>query len=431
MNIWYFHHYGTPYELPGLHRPFEFGTYFNDKGNKTAVFTSSYLHFSGDNMITDGKGLFVNEYNGVHAVFIKTCGYKNSKLKRVINMAEFGLRLNSAADFFSENYWIPDIIIASSPDLFTLTAGLRIAKKYNIPCICEIRDFWPEVFFCGGLISEKGIIGRLLLKLEKSIYTKADKLVFLKEGDPTYISDKKWDIESGGTVDMKKCAYINNGVDIRLFDRRAEKFYMPDPDLDNDKFTVIYCGTIRPVNNVGMLLDAAKLTGNDVEFLIYGNGSCVDELKRRIKDEHISNVKLKGYINNKYVPSVLKRSSLNILNYSGSAYNWSRGNSSNKLFEYLASGKPVVSTVKMGYDLLERYSCGVSADPTTAQNIAEKILFIKNLSHEDYSEYCTNARIAAEEFDIPVLTEKYLRVMNDTKRNGSGANIYAAAGTKH
>jgi len=31
-----------------------------------------------------------------------------------------------------------------------------------------------------------------------------------------------------------------------------------------------------------------------------------------------------------------------MLNYSDKKYNWTRGNSSNKLFEYLASGKPVV-----------------------------------------------------------------------------------------
>ena len=35
MNIWYLHHYATPYEIPGLHRPFEFGEYFNNQGGNT------------------------------------------------------------------------------------------------------------------------------------------------------------------------------------------------------------------------------------------------------------------------------------------------------------------------------------------------------------------------------------------------------------
>ena len=51
-----------------------------------------------------------------------------------------------------------------------------------------------------------------------------------------------------------------------------------DPDLkDETKFNVTYVGTIRPVNNVGNLLDVAKILAtkcgyDDVQFLIYGDG---------------------------------------------------------------------------------------------------------------------------------------------------------------
>ncbi len=293
MNIWYFHHYGTPYEIPGLHRPFEYGTYFNRGGNKIAVFTSSYLHYSGENMIKDRQKSLLKEYDGVEAVFVKTCGYNNSKVKRVVNMAEFALRLKSTAKHFAQTHWEPDVIIASSPDLFTLTAGLKIAKKFNVPCVCEIRDFWPEVFFLGGVISENGLIGRALLRLERRIYEKADSVLFLKEGDHTYITDRKWDTGHGGKIDMKKCAYVNNGVDIKLFDKRMQEHVYKDAKLDNCKFTVVYCGTIRPVNNIDMLLDVAKIVGNDVQFLIFGMGNCVDDLKKRIENEHIENVYLR------------------------------------------------------------------------------------------------------------------------------------------
>ena len=72
MNIWYLHHYATPYEIPGLHRPFEFGEYFNKAGHKTTVFSSSYLHYSGDNLINDDQKYIVKQYGDVDAVFVKT-----------------------------------------------------------------------------------------------------------------------------------------------------------------------------------------------------------------------------------------------------------------------------------------------------------------------------------------------------------------------
>ena len=413
MNIWYFHHYGTPYELPGLHRPFEFGTCFAKKGNNVAVFTSSYLHYSGDYMITGKEKYLLKNYDDVDAVFVKTCGY-TSKISRVMNMLQFGIRLFGAAKWYEKQCGKPDIIIASSPHPLTMLAGLKISKKYDVPCICEVRDFWPEVFFTGGALKEKSLVGRILLRGERYIYEKANRLLFLKEGDHLYLSEHKWDIDNGGKISRSKCAYINNGVDIELFDRRKEEFVYDDGPQDG--FNVVYCGTIRPVNNIGMLLDVAKLV-TDAKFLIYGTGNCVDELKKRLVDENITNVEFKGYVDNKYIPSILSKSSVNILNYSGTTYNWSRGNSSNKLFEYLASGKPVITTVKMGYCVIEKNKCGYSVEKCTPENVAQAIKRIKELSADEYSTMCENARKGAYEFDIPNLAEKYLDVINETKNN--------------
>lgn len=408
MNIWYLHHYATPYQIPGLHRPFEFGEYFNKKGHKTTVFTSSYLHYADSNIIEDNKKYLVEQYDDIDTVFIKTCSYKNSGFKRIVNMLQFGRRLPKIAKKYAKTVGEPDVIIASSPHPFTMLAGLKIAKKFGVPCICEVRDFWPEVFFCGGKLKEKSLLGKLLLRGERYIYTKATGLTFLKEGDYTYITDKGWDNAHGGKIDMDKCIYVNNGVDIKLYDKRVKDFAYEDEDFSDNKFTIVYCGTIRPVNNIDLILDTAKILGDDYRFLVFGTGNCVDALQKRIDNEKINNVKLKGYVNNQFVPSILKHSSLNLLNYSGTAYNWSRGNSSNKLFEYLASGKPVLSTVKMGYDIIERYDCGSSVENTTPEEIANAIRAIRMLDTSDYLKLCKNARRAAEEFDIPNLSDKYL-----------------------
>lgn len=421
MNIWYLHHYATPHELPGLHRPFDFAKYFACAGHQTTVFAASYLHYADKNIIEDNAKYLVKQNNAIHTVFVRTCGYKNSGAKRVINMLQFGLKLPRIAKQYAKKAQKPDVIIASSPHPFTMLAGLRIAKMFGVPCICEVRDFWPEVFFFGGKLKKDSILGKILLAGERYIYTKANGITFLKEGDHTYITDKGWAVEQGGKVDMKKCIYVNNGVDIKLYDERRAQFLYEDPDFEDDKFTVVYCGTIRPVNNVDLILDTAKILGDDYRFLIFGTGNCVEALQRRIDEEQIDNVKLKGYVDNQLIPSILSHSSLNLLNYSGTAYNWSRGNSSNKLFEYLASGKPVLSTVKMGYDIIEKYNCGSSVEHTTPEEIAEEIRKIKELDAGAYLSLCNNARTAAKDFDIPKLSNEYLReisrIMDEFNKN--------------
>ncbi len=188
---------------------------------------------------------------------------------------------------------------------------------------------------------------------------------------------------------------------------------LADPDLEDQSFRVVYTGTIRPVNNVGNLLDAAKLLREqkDIRFLIYGGGSELERMQRRVEDEKIGNVVLKGFVEKKYIPYILSRSSVNILNYSQSQYNWSRGNSSNKLFEYMASGKPIISTVKMGYCILDRYQCGLSLEECTPKALAREIRRIHDMPEESSSRMARNAREGAKDFDFSVLTERLYQVI--------------------
>jgi glycosyltransferase involved in cell wall biosynthesis len=165
---------------------------------------------------------------------------------------------------------------------------------------------------------------------------------------------------------------------------------------------------------VGNILDTAKLLlkHKDIQFLIYGDGNQKEMLERRVLDEGLYNVKMKGFVNKQFIPSILNKSTVNILNYSSTQYNWTRGNSSNKLFEYMASGKPIISTVKMGYSIIDKYKCGIELDKGTSEELAEAILKIKNLKASQYDELGDNARAGAEDFDFKVLTEKLIDVIN-------------------
>ena len=57
----------------------------------------------------------------------------------------------------------------------------------------------------------------------------------------------------------------------------------------------------------------------------------------KMKKENLKNVKFKGKVEKKYIPYILSKSNLNILNYK-QADTWKYGGSQNKQFEYLASG---------------------------------------------------------------------------------------------
>lgn len=414
LRIWYFHHYATPGTMSGMARPFYFGRTLLKNGHAMTVFAASYLHYTGENLIEDGRTPFVvRDEAGVPFVFVRTPVYAGSGMARVRNMAAYFRGLFPATRRYAKAHGAPDVIIASSPHPLAMVAGLRIARRYGVPCLCEVRDFWPEVFFFGGRLSPGSLLGRALLAGEHWIYRRADALIFLKEGDAGYLAERGWGKAQGGDVDERKCFYINNGIDYADFQRRAEAEVLPDADLDSGHFTAVYAGAIRPVNRVDLLVDAARLLQGEegIRILLYGDGSEAARLSARIEAEGIRGIAMKGYVEKRYLPGILRRASVNVLNYSPDQYNWSRGNSSNKLFEYMASGRPILSTVRMGYSPIERYGIGLTLDEATPQALAAAILALRALPEAERRRMGDAAREAARAFDYGVLTQKLLEAI--------------------
>jgi len=384
-----------------------------NQGYKATIFCANTYHNKSELIDTGDKKHTTDKVDNIPFVFVKTTTALGNGIDRVKNMILFYFNLFTVAKEYAKLDGKPDVILASSVHPLTMVAGIQIAKKFNVPCICEVRDLWPEAIFTFNKIKENSIIGRILIAGEHWIYKSANAMIFTKEGDTDYIKEKRWDIESGGDIDLSKCYYINNGIDLEAFNTSVEKYTLNDNDLNNNKFNVVYTGAIRPINNVGNILDAAKLLRNedDIQFLIYGDGNQQEMLQRRVIDEGLTNVKMKGYINKQFIPYILSKSSVNILNYSKSQYNWARGNSSNKLFEYMASGKPIISTVKMGYSIIDKYKCGFELKNSTPEELAKTILQIKNMPREQYEELGRNARNGVKDFDFKVLTRKLVDVI--------------------
>ena len=397
-------------------RHYWFAENLKKQGYEPVIFCANTFHSDREPIDLGHKKYRVEIVDGIPFVYVKTKPAIGNSIARVRNMVLFYRNLFPVAKDYAKKHGKPDVIIASSVHPLTMVAGIQIAKRFGVPCICEVRDLWPEAIFAFDKAKEDSPLGRILVRGEHWIYKNSDAMVFTKEGDVDYIKERRWDTNQGGDIDLGKCHYINNGVDLKSFNKFVVECALEDKDLEADKFNVIYTGAIRPVNNVGSILDAAKLLRNetDIQFLIYGAGNQVDELRRRVVEENVFNVKLKGRVEKSHVPYILSKSSVNLLNYSQTQYNWTRGNSSNKLFEYMASGKPIISTVRMGYCILDKYQCGISLGDSTPEELAKAIVDIRNMSKEQYERMGQNAARGARDFDFKVLTGKLVDVIEAT-----------------
>lgn len=78
----------------------------------------------------------------------------------------------------------------------------------------------------------------------------------------------------------------------------------------------------------------------------------------------------------------------------------------------MASGKPIISTIKTGYSIIKKYKCGVELENGTAKELSQAILEIYNMPQNEYEILCMNSLNGAKDFDFKILTRKLIKVID-------------------
>lgn len=410
-RIWIFNHYASDTYFDNGGRHFWIAQNLIDQGYDVTIFCSNVVHNSDKVVEIENDNYTVKDNNGIKYVFVKTTKYKKNDFYRIKNMFDYYIRLINIAKKNYSIFNLPDIIYSSSVHPLALVAGIKLSKLFKVPSICEVRDLWPESIIAYGYLREKSFIAKLLYMGEKWIYRKADAIIMTWEGGKQYIKDKGWDKD----IELKKINYIGNGLVINSFDNNANDYVYIDKDLQNRNYkNIVYTGSIRKVNNIGFLLDVAKILmkkNNRIRFLIYGAGDEKNMLESRCKLERINNVIFKGRVEKKMVPSILKQSYANILHNSSTSLD-KYGQSQNKFFEYLAAGRCIIQTYTTGYSILDSNNCGVSAYNQNSKEVAE-IIFEMCKDDEKVEQMGNNARKTSYNFDFTKLTNKLIKVIEN------------------
>ena len=408
QNVWIINHYasGMLFDKGGRH--YNIAKWLKQAGYEPVVFCANSKH-NASGVYFENNALWhahTAEEIDTPFVFVRARAYEGSGKQRILNMVDFYRNVKKTAKEYARQHCKPDMICASSVHPLTLVAGIRLAKCFGVKCICEIRDLWPESIVAYGIAGPKNPIVVALRMLERWIYKNADAVVFTMEGAYDYIIEQGWEKD----IPRSKVHYINNGVDLDLFHYNREHYQIHDEDLeDPDTFKVVYTGSIRKVNNLGLLLDAAKqVTAPHVKFLIWGDGDELPALKQRLTDENIQNVVFKGKVEKKYVPYIVSLADWNFMHGTANAL-FRFGISPNKMFDYFAAERPLLMDIQAKYNPVVEFNCGLCGE--NREEILRNIQNAIEMPKEQYQQMCRNAARAAEEFDFKRLTQKLERII--------------------
>lgn len=410
-KIWFVSHYSMPPKYEMRVKTQMYAHFLNQKGYETTIFSASTIHNTDINLIEDSARYIKRKYDDLDFVHIKCDNYSGNGLSRILNMQQFAYRFKKVATNFEK----PDVIVADV-NCTNYKPIYQYCKKNKIAFYIDMRDLWPESIVEYYNFKKSNPLIKYLYHREKNMYKQATGVIFSMEGGIDYIKEKGWSKKQGGPIDENKIFNINNGINLEEYIENKTEFTLNDPDLDeSDIFKVIYTGTIRKVNDLGMLIETARLLSEEpkIKLIIYGDGEERFELENRCKAEGLKNIVFKGFVEKKYIPYILSKGNLNLIHVKATPL-MRFGCSLNKLFDYFASGKPIVSDLPVNYDLIKRHNAGVTLEKQDSKMLAKSIIDFYKMPKNEYEAICENCLQVAEKYDYKVLTKSLFDIIKET-----------------
>ena len=157
------------------------------------------------------------------------------------------------------------------------------------------------------------------------------------------------------------------------------------------------CGKQYKVSK-GDIIFFEKLNVEEGKKVTFDNVILVaDGEKIEIGTPFVKDIKVEGKILSHGKANILTYKHVPLIKYGGSQ---------SKLFDYLASGKPIICNAKFGYNLIERYNCGVVAVDQSADALADAVEKLYKMNTAELAEMGKRARKTAEMYDQPILVDK-------------------------
>jgi glycosyltransferase involved in cell wall biosynthesis len=410
MRIWMLNHYATPPDRPGGTRHYDFGRAFAARGHDVTIFASGFNHLTRrEERLPPGRSTMLTEIDAVRFVWLRTTAYTRNDHRRVLGMISYALRVLR----IQHRYPAPDVVVGSSVHLLAVVAAWVIARLRRAAFVFEVRDLWPQTLIDLGAISSGGPPARLLRALELFLYRRADLVVCLLPRASDYVV--------GRGVPVEKVVYIPNGAPqlpgdgvtrcedtLLLLKRVAE--------LKQRGIRVVgYTGAHGLANDVEVLVAAAgvlrQLGVNNLVILLVGEGPSKSACQREAARRGLDNVLFADPVPKSEIPAVLRAMDVTVFPLRDTPV-FRFGLSSNKLFDYLASGRPTVFAAGVPDNPIRAAGSGVCVPPGDPVRLAEALVELVTLplaAREDLG--AMGQRYVREHHDVARLADRFLAAL--------------------
>lgn len=367
-TVWLLNHYAQAPSSGGGTRHYALAKYALHHDVKIIIVASSFGHLNGQQLLENGEEWRFETIGVVDFLWIRTSAYSGNGLARMRNMLEYTFRVLKPG--ITRRLPKPDLVVGSSVHPFAAVAGQRLARRHGVPFVFEVRDLWPETLIQMGRLERDSLMARVLRALEGWLYRRASKVITLLPEARRYIE--------GMAIGAEKIAWISNGVDL-------EEFPYEEPQRHN-RLSVMYIGSHGQANALDRILLAAKKAlgeGVDLDFRFVGDGPLKSDLQRQAEELSIADrVHFEQPVSKSRVPALAAEADIFIVNVRDLPL-YKYGISLNKLFDYLAAGRPIVMASSAVNNPVADAGAGISVPGDDVEGMAEGLAQIASWSFEE------------------------------------------------
>lgn len=297
-----------------------------------------------------------------------------------------------------------DLVIGTSPQIFTVCAAYLVSRCKSVPFVFELRDLWPESIKAVGAMKSSMVL-RLLERLEFFLYRKATLIIALT-------NSFKHNLMKRGIAE-DKIVVVMNGADLSHFYPRPR-----DRDLARQlgvegTFLIGYIGTHGMAHGLDTALDAADQLQNnrEIAFLFIGGGAERNRLVASAMKRNLGNVTFIDEVPKSKMPSYWSLLDVSLVLLRRATVFTTVIPS--KIFESAAMGVPIVLGVDgEARNLVEELGIGLAIPPESAHSLVSAILRIKQ--DRDLAVRLRDACLrASPKFDRRELAKRMLEALSE------------------
>lgn len=293
-----------------------------------------------------------------------------------------------------------DAIISTGPPHSMHLIALKLKKALGLPWIADFRDPWTEIDYYNDL-HLTAWADRKHHRLEQEVLTKADKVVTVAPDGARRL----------GRLGNRNVRTIYNG-----FDRDDDA---QTPVNLSEQFTITYLGVLSKIQNPSNLWQAlAELikedSGFDKSLRINMIGQIDSAVVSSIDENGLTqHVAYSPYMPHDQVSAVHRSSTLLLLLLMPDSEPRAKGLLTGKLFEYMASGRPILCIGPEDGDaarILRETGAGQTISFEDKEKMKEALKNLYQRYLENTLESNTNPKV--ENYSRQVMTQQYAALLN-------------------